>query len=367
MAFLPLFMHVAIDVREACKAERTGKGQWVYGLMTELLARNFPVTCFTDTPLPFGWQEAGAVQVLIPFSGWKWHMRVASLLRNQSHSTVYVSPTSYLVPYLLRRRFPYVPVVHDLIAFRKEPHNRKARFIERLTLSRTLQNARHIFTVSASTKKDLLAQYPSLSSHHVTPVFAGPMHASSEPSKPGGNTIVCVATLCPRKNQVRLIQAYALLPEYLRARYRLVLAGSRGWQDDDILQLIDSTPGVEWKKYITDAEYGQLLGSATVFALPSLYEGFGLPVLDALACGVPVLTSDRGSLREVAGDAAYMVNPESVESIAHGLERLLVEQTLRERLSAAGPAQAAHFTWQRTADTVISVLEQIHAVTIARP
>ncbi len=262
----------------------------------------------------------------------------------------YVSPTSYLVPFLLPRRVPCVPVVHDLIAFRHEPHERKAQLIERLTLGRVVRRAAGVLTVSEATKADLLARYPFLDPTCVTPVFAGPMCEQVPLSEPDGRTILCVATLCPRKNQERLLRAYASLPDALRLRFRLLLVGARGWDDDGIIRLARTTSGAEWRDYVPDEEYQSLLATCTVFALPSLYEGFGMQVLDGLQRGIPVLTSDRGSLREVAGDAACTVDPQSVESIAEGLTGLLESAEARDALRRAGPPAAARFSWDRTAN-----------------
>jgi alpha-1,3-rhamnosyl/mannosyltransferase len=354
-------MRIAIDVREACKAKRTGKGQWAFGLVEELLRREFPLLCFTNEPLPFGWEESGAVQSLIPFSGWKWHVRVASLLRDQNDIDLYVSPTSFLVPYLLGKKFPHVPVVHDLIAFQNDRHDAKAKWIEHLTLQRAMQTAKHVFTLSQATKQDLLSQYSFLDPANLTPVYAGPMQEQVPLSQPDGKTILCIATLNPRKNQLRLIQAYASLPEHVRSSTELVLAGARGWHDDEILELVKRTPGVIWKEYVSDEEYQSLMHTATVFALPSLYEGFGLQILDAMQRGIPVLTSDRGSLKEVADSTAYVVDPENVTAIAHGLESLLTDHGLREQLRIAGPNQARQFSWDRTGNIVLSVLERLRS------
>ncbi len=355
-------MRIAIDVREACKPERTGKGQWTYALVDELLNREFPLVCYSQEPLPLSWLDRGATEILIPLSGLKWHVRVASLLQAKTDIDLYLSPTSYLVPYLLGKRFPYVPVVHDLIAFRREPHNRKARLIEHFTLQRTLEKAGHILTVSDATKHDLRQKFPQVPSERITPVFAGPMQQTVPLHTSDHQTILCIATLCPRKNQLRLIEAYAQLPPALRAQYRLVLAGARGWNDAPILELIERTPGVEWRQYVSDDEYLHLLGTCAVFSLPSLYEGFGMQILDALQRGIPVLTSDRGSLRELAGSAALIVDPEDTPSISRGLEQLLSNASLRETYRTVGPAQARRYSWQRTADLVLSAIEKVTGV-----
>lgn len=330
-------MKIAIDAREAFSDRRAGKGQWTKGFLDELQSRSIDLTVFEGSSFR---------------PGIRWHL---DAIKASVDFDVYISPTSYIVPAFSRI---CIPIVHDLIAFQGEPHNRKAKLIEKLLLRRAMRNARHICTVSESTKADLLDRYPDLDPHRITTIYAGPMQSRATASKPDGKTILCVGTLCPRKNQLRLIHAYASLPEPLRSEYRLVLAGGRGWQDGKIVQATKSVKGVEWKDYVSDEEYENLLSTATVFAYPSLYEGFGMQVLDALQRGIPVLTSDRGSLKEVAADAAVVVDPENERSIASGLTAILSDADVRAKLSTSGLIQASSFSWKKTVDLFLEALER---------
>ncbi|MDD4319778.1 MAG: glycosyltransferase family 1 protein [Candidatus Peribacteraceae bacterium] len=351
-------MRIAIDIREACKERRTGKGQWTHGFTKELLLRGFHVIAYTDRPVPPSLHaDVGGVQVRTPrWRGWLWHWAVARHVRRFSGADLYVSPTSYIVPALLGGRFPVLPVIHDLIAFRNEPHEARARRIERFTLGRAVRSARHILTVSGATKQDLLKRFPSQSPQGVTPVFAGPMQDAVPANVPDGRTILCAGTLSPRKNQLRLIRAYARLDPGLRKRFSLVLTGARGWQDNEIIASARDTPGVVWKDFVDEAEYGRLLSTCVVFALPSLYEGFGLQILDALQRGIPILTSRRGSLPEVCGNAAHYVDPEDIGSIAAGLDLLLREERVRADLRDRALSQAASFNWKRTVDLFLGAV-----------
>lgn len=349
-------MRLAVDVREACAPQRTGKGQWTYGFVCELLAREHEILPVTNREMPEEWKSARAVR--IDGTGLSWHRRAAAWVRAQKPD-FYVSPTSYLVPWLLGNRAATVTIIHDLIAFRREPHDRKATFIERMTLSKVVRTSRHLFTVSDATKSDLLVRYPSLTPEQVTALYAGPMLDHPAPRHSDTQTILCVATLCPRKNQLRLIQAYASLAPELRERFRLVLVGARGWLDAEILRLAETTPGVEWRSYVDDYEYQRLLSSCHVFALPSLYEGFGMQILDALQRGIPILTSDRGSLGELVGDAACVVDPERVESIAAGLTQLLTDDAYRTSIATKGPARASQYSWKRTVDTFLGTISAL--------
>lgn len=356
-------MHLGIDVREACAPTRTGKGQWTYGFVSELLKRDCEMTLYTNTALPLEWQTVVQAHsnrlhvVLISANGLRWHWRAAGHFMKATHIDTYVSPVSYIVPFLVGVKKSVVPVVHDLIAFRSEPHDWRATFIEKMTLRRCVFSAKKVLTVSECTKQDLLKRHPALPPSLVESIFAGPVFRNERMNHSDGKTILCIATLCPRKNQLRLIQAYASLAPALRTIARLILVGKRGWQDADIVRLATHIPGVEWKAYLPDEECDALMHNAGIFAFPSLYEGFGMPLLDAFRIGLPVLASDRGSLREIAGDAALLADPESVESIRAGLERLLTDDHLRLELREKGLKRAEHFTWKRTVDVCLQALK----------
>jgi len=224
-----------------------------------------------------------------------------------------------------------------------------------MLMKRTLANAKHIFCISKATKSDLLNKFPRVRSDSVSVVYAGPIQKNVKPNNPDDKTILCVGTLCPRKNQLRLIRAYNKLPINLRRKYSLILIGGRGWHDKAIVDLAEKSEGVEWKNHVPDIDYLHLLSTCTVLAFPSLYEGFGLQVLDALQRGIPVLTSDRGSLSEVAGTAAVLKNPEDENEIAEGLTTLLTDINLQDKLRNIGPLQAKKFSWEKTVDSILKV------------
>jgi glycosyltransferase involved in cell wall biosynthesis len=339
---------LVIDAREAFCKKKAGKGQWTKGFLEELNSRDIDLTALTHTS-----QSVGSS---VAFSGKLfWHLAAAKYARI-SKTDYYISPTSYIAPYLIGKKVPCVPIIHDLIAFQNEPHEKRARFIEKLLIKKVVMNATNVCTVSEATRKDVLKKFPHLSPSSVTAIYAGPMRDNMPLSVPDKKTILCVGTLCPRKNQERLIQAYDALPHTIRSQYRLVLVGARGWHDAEILRLARVTDGVEWKDYVSDDEYQVLLSTATVFAYPSLYEGFGMQVLDALQRGIPILTSDRGSLSEVVGDTAVVVDPTSVRSITSGLIALLENADIRNILASNGPIQASRFSWKRTVDLFLKAL-----------
>jgi glycosyltransferase involved in cell wall biosynthesis len=171
-----------------------------------------------------------------------------------------------------------------------------------------------------------------------------------------------LGALEPRKNVLRLVEAWAALDPAMRRDVRLVLAGAKGWLNDSIHARVAEL-GVERSVqvigYVAEADVAALYSLATVFAYPSLAEGFGLPVVEAMACGTPVLTSDASSLPEVAGDAALCVSPTRVDEIAGGLARLLGDTALRRELARRGLERAARYSWERAARETLAVYRAV--------
>lgn len=175
--------------------------------------------------------------------------------------------------------------------------------------------------------------------------------------------LLVVATLEPRKNLARLVRAYAALPTSTKARHPLVIVGARGWLHRELERTVaplEASGSVRRLGYIGEDELPLLYAGAHAFAFPSLYEGFGLPVLEAMASGVPVLTSNVSSLPEVAGDAALMVDPNDEASLRDGLARLLDDSAWRTNASARGIARSRDYPWSRCVDATIDAYRAVN-------
>jgi alpha-1,3-rhamnosyl/mannosyltransferase len=255
-----------------------------------------------------------------------------------------------------------VVTVHDL-SFRADPQLHppaRVAWMER-RLPGTLRQARRFVAVSAFTKREMVARLgvapecidvvePGLSAdfHPVAAGAAAPVLARFGVAD--RSYVLAVSTLEPRKNFDRLLTAHTLLPAALRARFPLVIAGGRGWgatlpDAATARHLADGTlrlPG-----FIADGDLVPLYARAAVCAYPSLYEGFGLPALEAMACATPLVTSDNSALAETAGDAALKVDPRDPEAIAAALRRVLEDAALAEDLRTRGLVHARGFTWRR--------------------
>jgi glycosyltransferase involved in cell wall biosynthesis len=174
--------------------------------------------------------------------------------------------------------------------------------------------------------------------------------------------VLYVGTIEPRKNLVRLVEAYARLRASRDIAHGLVFVGRRGWKDEAVfaaVERLELDADVRFLGYVPAGDLVALYNLADVVAFPSLYEGFGLPVLEAMACGTPVVTSPNGSLREVAGCAAEFVDPCDVDSIAEGLWRVLRDTAHQEELGACGLARAACFSWDRAARQTRQIYAEI--------
>jgi glycosyltransferase involved in cell wall biosynthesis len=262
-----------------------------------------------------------------------------------------------------------VVTVHDL-AFRVYPRLFPAawRNLFRAGVRRAAATADAIITVSEHTARDLVGFTRADPNRvHVTPLAASLPETGAEPGevierlKVPRRYLLFVGVLEPRKNLVRLVRAYRRAVAAGALPHALVLAGPMGWHSRQLLREV-ATPGpgdVVLTGRVRAGELDALYRGASAFAYPSLYEGFGLPVLEAMARGIPVVTSAVSSLPEVAGDAALLVDPRSTGQLAEAIERVLAEEDLAARLSAAGRARAAAFSWERTARMTLQVYEKV--------
>jgi glycosyltransferase involved in cell wall biosynthesis len=265
---------------------------------------------------------------------------------------------------------PSVVTIHDL-AFLRWPDQipaRRYRYLAR-ELTASAKRATRILAVSEATKRDLverlgidpakIACTPLGVDARFRPMVSGKIDEFRVAKGVTRPYILSVATFEPRKNLPRLLDAFAMVAD--RVPHELVLVGPEGWLTGAIheqLQRPALADRVRVTGFVPDEELPAWYSGADLFAYPSLYEGFGLPPLEAMACGVPVLTSNCSSLPEVVGDAALMVDPTDTGAIADGILRVLTAQAFATDLRQRGPRRAAGFTWERTAALTVAAYRE---------
>jgi glycosyltransferase involved in cell wall biosynthesis len=263
-----------------------------------------------------------------------------------------------------------VVTIYDLTALLfPEHHTPGTRELQARKWQFAREKADVVIAISEATKRDIVAHLGiSASRIHVVCGGVGPAFRPIESRQvleqalaplrlAPGEYILSVGTIEPRKNLVRLVEAYHRVRDLTPAP-KLVLAGARGWKFESVFERV-KTLGLKDEVVFLGQVPADILpalyNGAVAFAYPSLYEGFGLPPLEAMACGVPVIASDASSLPEVVGDAGLLVDPNDTDALADALATLLNEDEKRAELSARGPTRARAFSWEQTAFKTLEV------------
>jgi glycosyltransferase involved in cell wall biosynthesis len=364
---------IGIDASRTVVARRTGTERYSLEITRALIAaapgHRF-VLYFNQPPPPGLLPPGGNVHWRVIPSPRLWSVGRLSLEMRVRPPDVLFVPAHSLPPLAPSAS---VATVHDL-GYLKFPgeHPRATRLLRDAANRWSAARARRVVAISAATKVDLVRHYRtppekvSVVRHGHDPAFR-PIHDPDQldavRARHGldGPYILFVGTLQPRKNLERLLQAFDRVVGRLGQPLTLVLAGGIGWQEGRLqraLMSLSAPDRVRVLGYVPDADLPALMNGALALAFPSLYEGFGLPPLEAMACGTPVLASNTSSLPEVVGDAGLLVDPLDVEAIATGLERLARDAELRRDLAERGLARAAGFTWERAARETLDILEK---------
>lgn len=302
-----------------------------------------------------------------------WEHSVLSVLLGAGRYDVYHAPT-FVLP--LITPVPAVVSIMDTTWFTHGmQHTRLKRLYFRTLIPYSVRRSARVIAISHATKADIvrLLQIPAekvIVTHLAvdTEIFRVPTDRARLAEwltrlglAPG--YILYVGKLEPRKNLVRLVEAFAQVRSALGG-CKLVLCGGKGWGYDEVfatVERLDLKDDVVFTGYIADEYLPLVYGGADVFIYPSLYEGFGIPLLEAMACGVPVITSSISSMPEVVGDAGVVIDPYSIEAIGAALVDMLRDNGMREELRARGLQRVQHFTWERMARETLQVYKQCAA------
>jgi glycosyltransferase involved in cell wall biosynthesis len=354
-------MRIGLDASRATVAHRTGTESYALNLIRGLLAAQPAhdwLLYFRDPPAP-GVFPTGTPRI-IPFPRAWTHARLSLELFLSPRPDVLFIP-AHVLP--LIHPLPTVVTIHDLGYLRfPQAHPFSQRLYLDLSTRFSARAATHLLADSLATKNDLV-HFCHTPPDKITVVYPGrdetltrvdPAHLRAKYNLPD-HYLLHVGTLQPRKNISRLIEVFSLQP----SSFSLVLAGKPGWLSAPLLAAARQHPHIRVLDYVPDDDLQGLYSGATAFVFPSLYEGFGFPILEAMACGVPVITSNTSSCPEVAGDAALLVDPTDTSALASALTRLLSDADLRAALIAKGYEQIKKFSWTRAARETLSVLEKV--------
>lgn len=374
-------MRILVDFTQI-PLERTGVGVYADHLVLELCTQLRSM----DTLLVLAQSDEKAV---MQYAGNALRVRVlkvpAKLFRNRAALLLFeqiVLPLLLMyfsvdVVHSLHYTFPLISpcarvvTLHDMtFSLFPELHTRGRRLLFPFFIRQALQRAECPVFVSVATQIDAERLFgQSRHPGHVTPL--GVSHVRQHAPEAADQAVLAelgvqepyvlfVGTLEPRKNIGRIVKAFEkFVPKH--SEYSLVLVGKLGWHTEEIVTAIQAAQtchAVQHLGFVTEEQKAALLLRCAMLIYPSLYEGFGLPVLEAMAYGAPVITSDRSSMPEVAGDAGLLVNPESVEEIVVAMEQIASDRQMQMRLRAAGPIQAARFSWKQTAEESYRAYEQ---------
>lgn len=274
---------------------------------------------------------------------------------------------AHRLPLLKTYNHASVLTVHDLVWKRVGFTMRTSAWLsEKLFMERSINRANRIVAVSRATKTDIENVFPQAKGK-IDIVYPGCNHL-----KPNLDILdkldidrsffLFVGTLEPRKNLSRVLEAYSMIPPTIRKQLLFVIAGGKGWKLEQIqskINMLGITSDVKLAGFVSDEQLHDLYTHARFLVMPSLYEGFGFPIIEANAHGVPVLTSRISSMPEVAGKAAYLVDPLDVASIHQGLIKLATDEDLYQRLASQAAANARRFSWTKSACALIEVFEKL--------
>ena len=365
MSYLEVHMRIAVDARPL-SIPITGIGRYTNSLLAEMIPCGNEWVLYSDSPL--NTELSNHVNVKIrcgkaspaSVSGLRYSQGQYRFWLKQDKPDLFWSPRHHL-PLWLDREIPQVLTIHDVV-WKRFPETMlwQPRALERLLMPASIKQADKIICVSQFTAAELEVFWPKQAGKCVvihSGALAQDIHSINGDiaEKP---YILFVGTLEPRKNLRRLLGAFSQLVSENRIEENLVIAGNKGWGGDDLPSIV-STLNIKGrvilKGYVDDDQLQQLYRNARCLVMPSLYEGFGLPVLEAMKFGIPAIVSESGSLPEVTGIAGLFVKASSQESIAKAIELLMRDTELHARLSEQARKRSNDFSWQKAAKQTLAV------------
>jgi glycosyltransferase involved in cell wall biosynthesis len=352
--------------------QRTGIGRYVHEAGKALIAAGHELFFYWPeaVPVPAGLEAATHRHGAFPGGLGRLAWSMTSLPRQVARDRldVFWGP-AHRLPFGLPKTLPAVVTIHDLVwMVHPQTMRRRGLLAERLLMPAALHRADRIVAVSEATRTEIAGRFPKLAGRTLT-VHPGATALPRDSGSAGGEKTdepyaLFVGTIEPRKNLAGLLRALAILRSEKGFGGRLVVVGGSGWRQSGIAGLVERLgleKTVSFAGYISDEMLADLYAGARFLAMPSLYEGFGFPILEANRFGLSVLTSNISSMPEVAGATAHLVDPLDDRSIADGFFRLWGDDAYRERLASAAEKNVARFRWSECAEQLTAVFEACRA------
>ncbi len=363
-------MIIGIDASKAAAENRTGVENFTYQMilgLNKIKKENF-YYLYTNKSLPHELHSRVNFLEKKTYFHRFFNKVFLPLLLLKYRPDVYFQPL-YSIPMFTPKKC--IAVVHDL-AFQKFPDAYSDSEIKRQmsSLNNVVKKSEKIVCVSQSTKNDLIELFPE-TKEKIEIIYPSyneetfhPIEKPKDPLKVGDYFFLFIGRLEERKNIVKIIEAFSLLKEELGLPHKLVLAGKPGYGYDKIAEKIKSLKPEIAKQiilpgFIKQEDMADVMSSATAFLYPSLYEGFGIAALDALAAGTPVITANTSALPEAVGDAAILVAPEDANAIKNAMRELATDPVKRNSLIKKGLDQIQKFSWEKSAQKLLNILESL--------
>ena len=365
-------MRVGVDAR-CLSRQLTGIGHYTHNIIKTLDQRGIETVLFSPSPLLVDVSCLNHCQPVVRsyqklISKQIWFEIYLPFLLGRYDLDVFWGP-SHRLPLGLSAKVASVITIHDVVwKFAPETMRKSTRILETLFMQRSIRHADRVIADSQSTQNDI-QRFFGTSRQKIATIPLAPRlrqyDIASEKDAPLGKRkqdyILFVGTLEPRKNLAKLIESYLSLSKSLRQSFDLVVVGAQGWGKTPYYKTLKNHSGsetVHFIGYASDSILVDLYRGAVCLVLPSLYEGFGLPIVEAQSFGVPVITSNISSMPEVVGDGGLLVDPNSVESIKNALEHLLIDTGLRDALSQKAKINSQKFSWKKTVNATYDVFSE---------
>jgi glycosyltransferase involved in cell wall biosynthesis len=354
---------ICIDARPLCNTI-TGIGRYTLEISKHLSSlESLDLTFLSPGPIPDGIKsQLGRVNYIEGtltgnISRFIWGETILPVLLRRYRADLYWNP-AHRLPLLAPRRMASVVTIHDLVwYYYPETMQPLLRWAETVQMPYAIKHADHLVPVSNSTRKSLMDLYGA-EPQRCTTVLHGasralvPSEAKTIVAKDVDDYIVFVGTQEPRKNLERLLEAFALVVDQLDSDLFLMIVGGKGWGNVKLEHLVEKhglTEFVIIRGYVSDEDLAEIYSNAMGLVMPSLYEGFGLPILEAMVNGLPVITSNNSSMAEIGAGSAILVDPTNFHTIATAIHNLATDRCLRAEMSASGREHARSFRWDNSA------------------